>query len=64
MITNNAILTENFEKQSRARIQQAADNSRILNRMSLEETPKQVVSARKPVVIMDWLKQLRVKPAD
>jgi hypothetical protein len=64
MLTHNVILTEDFERQSRARIQQAADNARKLHRMALKETPEQVIPARKPVVIMDWLKHLRAKPAD
>ena len=64
MFTHNVILTEVFERQSRARIQQAADNSRKLNRMTLKETSEQIIPAGKPVIIMDWLKQLRAKPAD
>jgi len=43
MLPKNVILTQEFERQSRARIQQEAENSRLLGRIENEQTPNRVL---------------------
>ena len=45
MIPKNVILTQEFERQGRARIQQEAENARQLGRIENKHTPNRVLPA-------------------
>ena len=64
MLTQNAIITTEFERQSRDRIYQAAVNSRKLTPLTIKETAQQIIPAQKRILSLDWWKQLRPKTAN
>ena len=43
MLPKNVILTQEFERQSRARIQQEAENARLLGRIENKQTPNRLL---------------------
>ena len=43
MLPKNVKLTQEFERQSRARIQQEAENARLLGRIENKQTPNRVL---------------------
>jgi phosphoribosylaminoimidazole carboxylase (NCAIR synthetase) len=61
ILTHNVILTAEFERQSRDRIQQSAENSR---KFVIKETAEQVIPDQNRILGKDWLKQLSTKTAD
>jgi len=63
MLPHNHLVAADFERQSRDRIQQAADSSRKLKRYFVQKENRQVDSSRKPFFGLGWLKDLRVNPA-
>ena len=63
MLPHNHLVAADFERQSRDRIQQAADSSRKLSRNFVSKEHRQGDSSRKPFFGLGWLKDLRLNPA-
>ena len=63
MLPHNHLVASDFERQSRARIQQAAESSRKLNRNYVQKENKQRDMSSKPFFGLGWLKGLRLFPA-
>jgi len=63
MLPHNHLVAADFERQSRARIQQAAEGSRKLRRNFVQRENKQGDPSRKPFFDLGWLKDLRLNPA-
>jgi hypothetical protein len=64
MLPHNHLVGADFERQSRERIKQAADNSRLIrsNVDKVKGRPQEPV--RKPFWGLGWLKGLRLNPAN
>jgi hypothetical protein len=63
MLPHNHLVAADFERQSRDRIQQAAENSRKLSRNFVQRGNKRSETSRKPILSLGWLKGLRLNPA-
>ena len=63
MLPHNVIIAADFERQNRNRIQQEAENSRLLRRSGFKESAAQVFPAWKPVFRKLRLIQLHMNPA-
>ena len=63
MLPHNHLVAADFERQSRDRIQQAAEGSRKLRRNSIQDVDRQGKSVKKSFFGLGWLKDLRFNPA-
>ena len=64
MLPHNHLVAADFERQSRDRIQQAAERSRKLSRNFVQKENKPGNTSRKPFFGLGWLKDLRLNPAN
>jgi hypothetical protein len=63
MLPHNHLVAVDFERQSRERLNKAAENSRLLQSEVEEVNGKQKESVWKPLLEFGWLKDLRLNPA-
>jgi hypothetical protein len=63
MLPHNHLVAVDFERQSRERLNKAAENSRLLQSEVEEVNGKQKESVWKPLLEFGWLKDFRLNPA-